>query len=87
MSWPSNDTGLSVPAVLKWLLIIASIPMFIKSFQGIVQQKTADNVGRQTGNLLLGSEAVGFGWKCFGIGVLLLGCAWAIWRFCESNID
>ena len=86
MSWPTNDTGLSVPAVLKWLLVIFTIPLWFSAYEGIIKQEVATG-GRVPDRLLLGTDATKFGVCNLVFALALLAAAWAIWRFWESNID
>jgi hypothetical protein len=87
MGFPTNDGGLSIAAVVKWLLAIASLPSFVKAYQGIVERKTATSFGRSTGDSLEGERALRYGLANLAIAALLVAGAWAVWRFWQSNED
>lgn len=82
-----NSTNLSLAGVVKWILIISSMPLFVKAWQGLIQHKSATNYGRTTGDLLEGGEAIAYGWQSLGLALLLLGVAYLVWRFWQENED
>ena len=85
-----NSTDLSVPGVIKWVLIIGACPCLIKAYQGLVNKKTATgygSIGASRTNLLLGDDAVKFGWENLGMAALFLAAAWAIWFFWQQHED
>ncbi len=90
MAFPTNDTGLSVLGVIKWLLIIGSLGPFFKAYQGLILQETATGYGVSSAaatQVLVGGEAVKFGLQNLGLGILLLGAAWALWFFWQRYED
>jgi hypothetical protein len=82
-----NSTGLSAVGVAKWFLVVASLPMFVKAWQGLVQKKSATSSGRRTGDLLTGDAAVAYGWQALAAGLTALGIAWALWFFWQRHED
>ena len=82
----TNDFGLSIPTVIKWLLVIVSIPLLFRAYEGIFKQEVATG-GRVPDRLLVADEAVRYGFWMLGGAVVCLLVAWAIWKFWEPNID
>jgi hypothetical protein len=85
-----NTTGLSFLGVVKWLLVIASLPCFVKAWQGSVGRETATGYGRSdpsTTMLLTGADAVKYGLLNLLYAALLLAAAWAIWYFWQQYED
>lgn len=88
---PTNTTGLSIIGFIKWILVISSLPCFVKAWQGIVEHVTSAGYGRfdvNTGNrLLLGPDAVRFGLLNLLYGIAFLSVAWAVWFFWQRYED
>ena len=85
-----NSTGLSVPGVIKWILVIAALPCLVKAWQGIVQGVTATGYARgdaSSAMLLTGSDAVKYGLLNLLYAGLLFTGAWAIWYFWQRYED
>ena len=90
MRWPENTTSLSLPGVFKWILLIISIPLLIKAFQGIVLRSTQTGfAGRfgSVGDALRGKEAVLEGLEAFGYAAICIIGAWALWFFWQQHED
>lgn len=90
MSMPDNTTGLSFLGVVKWLLVIASLPCFVKAWQGIVGRETATGYARSAAGstaLLTGADAVNYGLLNLLYAALLLAAAWALWYFWQQYED
>lgn len=83
--FPQNTTNLSFAGVVKWILIVGSLPCFVKAYQGIVQRVSATSMGRTTGNLLMGDEALKYGIQNLLIALLFLASSWAVWFFWQRN--
>lgn len=82
-----NTTGLSVTGIIKWLLVIASLPCLIKAWQGVIVRVTATGYGPRDVNrsyLLTGWDAVRYGWLNLLYAVLLIAGAWALWYFWQQ---
>ncbi len=86
MSMPDNTTNLSVLGVVKWLMVIGSLPLLWTAWQGIVQQQVAGN-GPPAAQVLTGREAVWFGAQSLLWAALLLAGAWALWFFWQRYED
>jgi hypothetical protein len=85
-----NSTGLSFTAIVKWLLVIASLPCLVKAWQGIIGRVTATGYGRSdasTTQLLTEGAAVRYGLLNLLYAALLLGAAWALWYFWQRYED
>lgn len=83
-----NSTGLSLAGVFKWLFIIASIPCFMKAFQGIIGRETSTGYGRGDAGsvqLFTGWDAVRFGFVNLLYGAGCMAVAWALWYFWQQN--
>jgi len=87
MGFPSNDSGLSLAAVIKWICIIVSLPFFVNAFNGIVHKQGATGGPRSVGMPLEGADAVKWGLLNLLYAVLCLVAAWLIWRFWQQNED
>jgi hypothetical protein len=87
MSFPTNDGGLSIAAVVKWLLMIFGGVFVYQAYQGIVLKEGATGSIRNVGNPLHGSEAVKWGLGNLGYAFLLFAGAWAVWFFWQRNED
>lgn len=87
MSWPSNDTGLSLAGVLKWLAIIVAAVFLVHAYQGLILKEGATGSIRNAGMALTGSHAVRWGWANLGYALVALATAWAIWFFWQRNED
>lgn len=89
-SMADNSTGLSFAGIVKWFLIVASLPCFVKAWQGIIGHTTATGYSRSdaaTTQLVTGSDAVRYGLLNLLYAVLCLGTAWAIWFFWQRYED
>jgi hypothetical protein len=85
-----NSTNLSLAGVVKWLLVIASLPCLVKAWQGVVQRTTATGYLRSdasTAQLLTGGDAVRYGLLNILYAALLIGAAWAVWFFWQQYED
>jgi hypothetical protein len=81
---------MSLAAVVKWLLVIGSLPCFVKAWQGIVLRTTATGFGRADAastRLLTGGEAVKYGLVSLLFAALLLGAAFCVWYFWQKYQD
>ena len=89
VSLPTNTTGLSVLGFVKWLVVIMAIPFVMKAWQGIVGRETSTGFSRASagGELVTGAPAIWFGLYSLGIGLVLIGVAWAIWFFWQRYED
>lgn len=85
--FPTNDGGLSVAGVLKWIAIITGVVCLTKAYQGIVGQKGATGSFRNVGDALTGEAATSWGWQNLGLAVLCFVVAWALWFFWQRNED
>src|SRR3989442_10488365 len=89
-SMSQNTTGLSVLGIVKWLLVIASLPCVVKAYQGIIQCETATGYARSDAaraSLLTGTDAVKFGLLNLLFAALLIAAAWAVWYFWQQYED
>lgn len=82
---PINSTGLSAIGAIKWMLVIAALPLFLKAWQGMVERKTATGSGRRVGDLLTGDAAFRFGLESLWAALVCLVLAWALWFFWQSH--
>jgi len=85
-----NSTGLSFLGIIKWLLVIMSLPCFIKAWQGIIDRQTATGYGRGdagTTQLLTGGVAIRYGLLNLLFAALFIAAAWAIWYFWQQYED
>jgi hypothetical protein len=87
MSFPTNEGGLSIAGVLKWIAIINGVVFLYKGYQGIILRQGATGSGRNVGDPLSGPEAVRWGWENVGYGVVAFLIAWAFWFFWQRNED
>ncbi len=86
--FPENSTNLSLAGVFKWFFLIASIPLVMQAYQGIVVKETSSNAGSrrgQAGEFLTGNQAVAKGWEALGGAGLCWLIAAAIWYFWQRN--
>ena len=81
--WPTNSTGLSFAGVLKWLLMVLSLPSFVGAYRGIVGQRVAINKS----TLVTGTEAVRHGLFNLLVAACFLAASWAVWYFWQRNED
>jgi hypothetical protein len=83
---PENSTGLSIAGIVKWILLLMTLPLLVKVWQGLVLHQTTDNSGR-FGQLVTGGAAVREGLLSLIYLCLCLAGAWAIWYFKQRNED
>lgn len=81
-----NSTGLTLAGIVKWILLISTLPLFVKVWQGLVSRQTTNNTGR-FGQLVTGSDAIREGLLSLLYAALCIAGAWAIWYFKERNED
>ena len=85
-----NSTNLSIPGVIKWLLLIAALPCLVKAWQGIIGRETATGYGRgdaARAMLLTGPDALRYGMLNLLGALALCTAAWAIWHFWQQYED
>jgi len=81
--FPKNSTELSFAGACKWILVIFSIPFWVRSWQGIVERKAAVSKSEVVG----GDEALRIGLLSVLYGCLFLAAAAAVWYFWQRNED
>ena len=81
--FPKNSTGMSFAGACKWVLVLFSIPFWVRSWQGIVERKAAISKSEVVG----GDEAFRIGLLSVVYACLLMAAAWAVWFFLQRNED
>ena len=81
--FPKNSTGMSFAGALKWVLVLFSIPFWVRSWQGIIERKAAVSKTEVVG----GDEALRIGLLSVVYACLFLAVAWAVWYFWQRNED
>jgi len=83
---PDNSTGISFLGIVKWLLLILSLPCLVKAWQGIIMRQTAYG-GRSDPQPLTGAAAMSYGLWNLLYAILLIVAAWALWYFWQRYED
>jgi hypothetical protein len=83
--FPSNDSGITLAAVFKWLAIIFGGVFLFQAYQGIITKSGGG--GRGGGEYLTGDAAVAWGWWHVLYAVISFALSWAIWFFWQRNED
>jgi hypothetical protein len=81
-----NSTGLSLAGIVKWILLIITLPLMVKVWQGLVMHQTTNYSGR-FGALLTCGAAIREGLLSLLYSCLCFTAAWAIWYFQQRNED
>lgn len=80
--FPQNSTGLSFAGIVKWILMIVSIPFWLNAWSGIVSRNVTHAESKSGPvEVLTGSDALRFGLSQAGYALLFLASAFAVWFF------